>query len=71
MTDRPPDETEIAELRRKLRETDARFGVERARMEQFTDCASDWWWEMDADLRYTFVSDRLFQVFGIRRRICC
>jgi len=27
--------------------------------------ASDWWWEMDADLRFTFKSDRFTEVFGI------
>ena len=27
--------------------------------------ASDWWWEMDADLRFTFVSDRLQAVLGL------
>jgi PAS domain S-box-containing protein len=26
--------------------------------------ASDWWWEMDADLRFVFVSDRFSEVFG-------
>lgn len=27
--------------------------------------ASDWWWEMDADLRFTFMSERFTSVFGI------
>jgi len=27
--------------------------------------ASDWWWEMGADLRFTFVSDRLQSVLGL------
>ena len=27
--------------------------------------ASDWWWEMDAELRFSFVSDRFEKVVGI------
>lgn len=27
--------------------------------------ASDWWWEMDADLRFTFMSEQFTAVFGI------
>ncbi|MFN4016102.1 MAG: PAS domain S-box protein [Reyranella sp.] len=27
--------------------------------------ASDWWWEMDADLRFTFMSEQFTSVFGI------
>jgi len=26
--------------------------------------ASDWWWEMDAECRFTFISDRFTEVFG-------
>ncbi|MDI1287975.1 MAG: PAS domain S-box protein [Reyranella sp.] len=27
--------------------------------------ASDWWWEMDAELRFTFLSERFAEVFGL------
>ena len=27
--------------------------------------ASDWWWEMDAELRFTFLSDRFVEIFGL------
>jgi PAS domain S-box-containing protein len=27
--------------------------------------ASDWWWEMDADLRFTYFSDRFSEIFGL------
>jgi PAS domain S-box-containing protein len=27
--------------------------------------ASDWWWEMDADLRFTFLSDRFTEIYGL------
>lgn len=26
---------------------------------------SDWWWEMDAELRFTFMSDRFTEIFGL------
>jgi PAS domain S-box-containing protein len=28
--------------------------------------ASDWWWEMDAELRFSFMSDRFEKLFGIQ-----
>jgi PAS domain S-box-containing protein len=27
--------------------------------------ASDWWWEMDAQLRFTFISDRFTELYGM------
>ena len=27
--------------------------------------ASDWWWEMDAELRFTFLSERFVEIFGL------
>ncbi|MDP2332982.1 MAG: PAS domain S-box protein [Reyranella sp.] len=27
--------------------------------------ASDWWWETDADMRFTFLSDRFTEIFGL------
>ena len=27
--------------------------------------ASDWWWEMDAELRFTYLSDRFTEIFGL------
>ncbi len=27
--------------------------------------AADWWWEMDAELRFTFLSDRFAELFGL------
>jgi len=34
------------------------------RFRQFAEIASDWFWEMDADLRYTFVSDTYSKIAG-------
>ena len=27
--------------------------------------AADWWWEMDAELRFTFLSERFVEIFGL------
>lgn len=35
------------------------------RFKNFAESASDWFWEMDEDLRYTYVSDRYKQITGI------
>ncbi len=48
----------VAALRREL-------AAERARAADFAAIASDWWWEMDADLRFSFISGRFEQAFGI------
>ncbi len=51
------DITERRELEAALRASEARF-------HDFADIASDWHWEMDADLRYTYFSDRLEELTG-------
>ncbi|MCW5749969.1 MAG: PAS-domain containing protein [Alphaproteobacteria bacterium] len=35
------------------------------RLRDFSNAAFDWWWEMDRDLRFTYLSDRFEEVFGI------
>ncbi|MBT5194805.1 MAG: PAS domain S-box protein [Rhodospirillaceae bacterium] len=52
------DITERRELESALRLSEARF-------QDFADIGSDWLWEMDADLRYTYFSDRLQELTGI------
>jgi PAS domain S-box-containing protein len=53
------DARAIEALRRELAQ-------ERARFADFAAIASDWWWEMSADLRFSYVSDRFERVFGIK-----
>lgn len=36
------------------------------RFRQFAESASDWLWEMDADLRFSYQSDRVEQVSGLK-----
>jgi PAS domain S-box-containing protein len=41
-----------------LRESEQRF-------REFAEVASDWFWEMDDQLRYTFVSDQFYKLTGL------
>ena len=50
---------EVEALRRALAQ-------ERARFADFASIASDWWWEMSADLRFSYVSERFERMFGIK-----
>jgi PAS domain S-box-containing protein len=48
---------------RKMAE--AQVAEREARLRDFADAASDWLWETDEDLRFTRVSDRFFEIYGI------
>ncbi len=39
--------------------------VSEARYRHFTEATSDWFWEMDAELRFTHFSGRFEEVFGV------
>ncbi len=39
--------------------------VVKDRFALLTSIASDWWWEVDADLRLTFLSERFTEIFGL------
>lgn len=47
----------LVRMNRSLRESERRF-------KDFADVSSDWYWEMDADLRYTYVSQRYEDITG-------
>ena len=47
------------QLMQKVRESENR-------LRRFSDVASDWMWETDADLRFTYVSERVLEVTGVR-----
>ena len=51
------DITERKRTRDALLESEARF-------RDFADSAADWFWEMDADLRFTYLSERFEEVMG-------
>jgi PAS domain S-box-containing protein len=48
---------------RKRAEKEHSMGAQR--LEDITESASDWFWEMDADLRFTYISDRYEEVAGL------
>ncbi|MEP2815556.1 MAG: PAS domain S-box protein [Alphaproteobacteria bacterium] len=50
---------------REIAETSWRESEERLR--DIAESASDWFWEMDQDLRFTYISDRFFQITGLDR----
>ena len=39
----------------------------QARLKDYVDAAADWFWEMDADQRFVYVSDKFQQLTGINR----
>ncbi|NNE84121.1 MAG: PAS domain S-box protein [Alphaproteobacteria bacterium] len=51
-------EQRIAERTQDLRESEQRF-------KNYADATADWFWEMDADFRFTYVSENLDRVIGI------
>ncbi|MBC8338723.1 MAG: PAS-domain containing protein [Alphaproteobacteria bacterium] len=53
------DITEIKKAEEALRDTQQRF-------KDFAEVASDWFWEMDKDLRFSYFSGRNFQVTGYK-----
>jgi PAS domain S-box-containing protein len=69
---------ELARLQRRVEEVE-RLESERAgaaaalqeseeRLRDFAAAASDWFWEMDADLRFSYMSERLRDVTGVDPR---
>ncbi len=52
-----------AEIERSRSNAAFRAGQERFR--DFAECSSDWFWEMDADLRFSYFSERFLEVSGV------
>lgn len=55
---------------RRLRADSAAKDVEIQRMTAFIESSSDWTWEQDADLRFTFVSPSIEAVLGVPAKAC-
>ena len=64
MNDAAKPKPDAAALARELEEMRRELRAERARFADFASIASDWWWEMSADLRLTYVSDRFSRLFN-------
>ncbi len=59
---------EVERLEEERSQADAALRESEARLRDFAAAASDWFWEMDADLRFSFMSDRLRDVTGVDPR---
>ncbi|MCB2096864.1 MAG: response regulator [Parvularculaceae bacterium] len=53
------DLTERVEQRRRIEESEKRF-------QDFAESASDWLWEADSELRYTYFSERADEITGLK-----
>jgi diguanylate cyclase (GGDEF)-like protein/PAS domain S-box-containing protein len=54
--------TDLTERRR----TEAALRASESRFRDFAETAADWFWEMDAERRFTYLSDRFENVTGVR-----
>ena len=50
--------------RRLLREAESQVAENESRFRDFAEIASDWFWETDADLRFSYVSSRSTAILG-------
>jgi PAS domain S-box-containing protein len=53
--------TDITEHKRMM----SALAASQERFQGFAEVASDWMWEMDADLRFTFLSEKVEEVTGV------
>ena len=49
----------------ELKEREAALFESESRFRDFADASSDWYWEMDEDLRFSYFSDRFTAVTGV------
>src|SRR3546814_178617 len=56
---------EVERLEAERAEASAALQESEARLRDFADAASDWFWGMDAELRFSFMSERLREVTGV------
>ena len=59
---------EVERLEAERAEAEAALRESEARLRDFAAAASDWFWEMDADLRFSYMSERLRDVTGVNPR---
>ena len=54
-----PPGTKVKQAEKALRDGDNRY-------RDFANAASEWFWEMGPDLRFTYISDRYYAITGFR-----
>lgn len=54
----------IDEMQRNLQAGYRALVASEERLKVFAEAASDWLWEMDSELKYTYVSNRFFEITG-------
>ena len=59
---------EVERLEAERAQAEAALRESEARLRDFAAAASDWFWEMDSDLRFSFMSERLRDVTGVDPR---
>ena len=59
---------EVERLEEERSQADAALRESEARLRDFAAAASDWFWEMDSELRFCFMSERLREVTGVDPR---
>jgi PAS domain S-box-containing protein len=56
----------IWRMYRKTLISDQELEVSEVRFRDFAETASDWFWEMDANLKISYISDRAADLFGLK-----
>ena len=54
-----------AELEQRIQERTTELQYNRQRFEDFATASADWLWEMDAELRFTYMSPNVEQIVGV------
>lgn len=60
-------QSEVRERTRELEASNEALRSSEARFRDFADTAADWYWEMDADLRFSYLSDGYEERSGLPR----
>lgn len=50
-----------------LKQTERQLAEERQRFKDFSESTADWFWEMNADLRFSYFSDNFEKVYGLNQ----
>ncbi len=51
----------------QLRETEAQVRKSETRFKDMAEISGDWFYEMDAGLRFSYISDRFFEITGLQK----